>query len=738
MKSVFKSLRRQSNAIAASALCFAVTAMPLTLNAGDLSTDSSLKLAPADADIYQSSFQLREQFERLLNGPVVTAIRKVDAVDQAIQQFQADWKEREGNAAQVRVVMENPNFQAALAFFTDISSQEVFLIGDRNFSGLYEVSARFNDEMSKLIQDQGDPEKINEFIGKWGTELLGNTTLPTLVVGGKFSDEELAMTKLDELEGVLSLGLGSIPDAQPFLKTLKRVEDKRGSRLQWTFSGKQIPWDSLPTNENFDEETRDTIRDLASKKTITFTLGILDSFFIFAISPDAEAVNSLGTGSKSLIDHEAMKPVRDAIAKPIIGVSYSSDALAKANFNASLKGFFSKNIKTNQAGILSQLEENSELRDFAKTLIDDCKWLDDSIGALVPEFKGSTSVAFLTDSGWERYDYSRTKDVVFDASAKIESLQHVGGNPLFMSAVHAQQHPEYFKLIREIATRGKKHLEELSTINLTDDEKEMINQDALKQVLAAWPLLVRVADVWEKKFAPAMNGEHALVFSEGSLTSTKWFKEMPESDSPLPLPEFASITGVKNADLMKSGFNDLFALCDDIVEIARKENPNSIPEGYKVPRPTQSKSASGDKYGYPIPDDCPVPKEMMPQAVFAGNFMIADYSDKQSELLAKATPLTVGKGIIDANKPLAGASYIHLGRIVKFARPWVEYALVKTLEDLDESLIPEDTAEQFPYEVTGKDVLSIWDALSKIGEVTATVTTTSEGTVTRSVYTSQK
>lgn len=738
MKSVFNLLRRRSSALAASTLCLAITAFPLSLHADDLAANSSLKLAPIDADIYQSSFHLREQYDRLMNGPVIAALRKVDAIDQAIEQFRADWKEREGNAAQVRVVMENPNFQAAMAFFTDIASQEVFFIGDKNISGLYNVSARFNEDLNKLIQKNVGPEEANEFIGKWATELLGKTTMPMFVIGGKFTDEELAMTKLDEIEGVLSLGLGVIPDAQPFLKTLKRVEDKRGSRLQWTFSGKQIPWDSLPTTENFDEETRDVVRDLAEKKTITLTLGMLDNYFIFAISPDAESITSLGTGSKSLIDHEDLKPVRDLSAKSIIGVAYSSDVLAKANFNASLKGFFSKNLNTNQSGVFDQLEENSELRDYLKNLVDDMKWLDDSIGALVPEFKGSTSVTFLTDSGWERHDHFRTKDVVFNSSAKIEALQHVGGNPLFMTAMNTQQHPEYFKLIRDIATRAKKHIEELSTLNLTDDEKEMINQDALKKFLTAWPMLVRVADIWEQKFAPAMNGEHAIVLSEGSLTSNKWFKEMPESDTPLPLPEFASITGVKNSELMKSGFNDLFALCDDIVEIARKENPDAIPEGYKIPRPVKSKNSSGEKFGYPIPDDCPVPKEMMPQALFTGNFMIADYSDNQSELLAKTTPLAVGNGIIDANKPMAAASYVHLGRMIKFARPWVEYALVKTLEDLDESLVPEDSEDEFPYEVTGKDVLSVWDALSKFGEVTGTVTVTSEGTVSRSVYTSQK
>ena len=252
-----------------------------------------------------------------------------------------------------------------------------------------------------------------------------------------------------------------------------------------------------------------------------------------------------------------------------------------------------------------------------------------------------------------------------------------------------------------------------------------------------WPYLVRLADTWEKKFLPAITGEQAIIVSGGNLSAKKWSKEMSPSVEPLPLPEIASLIGIKNKPLLKDAFEDLFKMCDEIVELIREKYEDAIPANYKVPRPIKSDSSMGEKYGYAIPDDCPVPKEMMPQILYAGDYLIKNYSDKQSMSLAAVTKLSVGNGIIVPTSKQSSASYVDLGRIFEFARPWVRYALIEGMESMDDSLL--DSSLSSDYELTGADLLSGWGVLSKVGEFSSVTSPSPQGgSHTRSVYKSRK
>ncbi len=115
---------------------------------------------------------------------------------------------------------------------------------------------------------------------------------------------------------------------------------------------------------------------------------------------------------------------------------------------------------------------------------------------------------------------------------------------------------------------------------------------------------------------------------------------------------------------MKDGFIELFDIFDSIVDTVRTVNPESLPAGYSVPPPSQADAAVGEKYGYPIPDDCPVPKGMMPHGLFAGDFFVGSYSEKQSASMADAKTLASGSKVISDSARLANASYVHVGKNV--------------------------------------------------------------------------
>ena len=717
---------------------------------------ASLKLAPIDVDIYSVSLRMREQWDRFLDGPVVKEFFEISAIENAMEQIRSEWSQRTGFGFNMRILLENPNSKEALAFLQDLFSAEVFLLGDKNVSKWYDAHGKLAEFRSLSLSSDGSVEEKAGAIVKKAVEMTDALTIPTLVIGARCKEEDLALGKLDQLEALLQFGVASSSEGALILKHLDRIDDARGNRLQLRLDGTQIPWDSIPTNDAFDEEAKDKVREVVEKKSITVTIGMLDGFFILGLSPSGKALLELGKG-KSILEHTEMQPVRAALSRPLTSVSYSSDAMAKATFEANFNNFFSRNVSANIAQLLPLLNEDSEIRDLVTDLVSDCYWLDESIAKLVPEFKGTTSLSYLTADGWERHDYTRTEDVVSDASSPLISLEHMGGDPMMFVAGRLQDRPEYFQLSRKIVQKLKTRFDEACELDWSQVINEIepvansiwpgmnwdsaeLNEyiDTIKEAADTfWPYLVRTADTWEKKFLPAMTGEHAIVLSSGNLAARQWFKDMPRSVDPLPLPELALVSGIRNKSLLIDAFEDLFKICDDIVESLREQEPDSIPADYKVPRPVKSESNFGEKYGYAIPPDCPVPKEMMPQVFFAGNYMIKSYSDKQSAALAGVKRLSIGEGVIVPSAKQSSASYVDLGRIFEFARPWVRYALIEGMENIEDSLL--DASLPDNYDLTGTDLLSAWEVLSKIGEFSSVAEPSpTGGSHIRSVYKCQK
>ncbi len=728
-----------------------------TAFAQDSSEIASLKLAPIDVDIYSVSLRMQEHWDRFLAGPVVKEFFEISAVENAMEQIRSEWTQRSGVGFNMRIYLENPNSKEALAFLKDLWSNEVFLLGDKNVSKWFDAQGKLNADFRSLSlsSDGSAEEKVGAIVTK-AIEMTDALTIPTFVIGARCKEENLALGKLDQLEALLQLGIASSSEGALILKHLDRIDDARGNRLQLRLDGTQIPWDSIPTNDSFDEEAKDNVREVIEKKSITVTIGMLDGCFILGLSPSGKAILELGQG-KSILDHPEMQPVRDALSRPLTSVSYSSDAMAKATFEANLNNFFFKNVSANITPFVQLLGEDSEIRDFVKDLLSDCNWIDESIAKLVPEFRGATSLSYMTADGWERHDYARTKDVVSDASLPLISLEHVGGDPMMFVAGRLQDRPDFFQLSRKIVQRVKTRFDEVCELDWSEVIQEIEpvansiwpgmdwnsadlseNIDTIKASTGTfWPFLVRLADTWEKKFLPALTGEHAIVLSGGNIAARQWLKEMPPSVDLLPLPELAVVSGVRNKSLLINAFEDLYKICDEIVETIREQDPNSIPVGYTVPRPLKSESNIGEKYGYAIPADCPVPKEIMPQVLFAGDYMIECYSDKQSAALASARRLAIGEGVIVESAKQSSASYVNVGRIFEYARPWFRYALIEGLENIEDSLI--DATLPDNYDFTGTDLLSAWGVLSKIGEFSSVTTPLpTGGSHIRSVYKSQK
>lgn len=56
--------------------------------------------------------------------------------------------------------------------------------------------------------------------------------------------------------------MGFVPELAPVANSIKRIDDDRGSRLTVEFNGKMIPWELLPSSDQFDEEVMEVLKNV--------------------------------------------------------------------------------------------------------------------------------------------------------------------------------------------------------------------------------------------------------------------------------------------------------------------------------------------------------------------------------------------------------------------------------------------------------------------------------------------
>jgi hypothetical protein len=699
------------------------------LRAESLGTTTSLQFAGADVDYFFANLRLTEQWERLKSSKFAQELMNVSYVQRAKDKFLDQWNGREGQVGRARDTIENPQVESFIDLARQMFSQEVFVLGGpENSEFILEVNALIQKFIQQLYQ--GEPaESLDEFLNAPKSD-FDAIPIPTFVVGFRVKDQSIALAKIDEINAIATFGLQALPPAAPLLAGLDRVEDTKGTRLAWTLSANMIPWELIEDAGRIDSDEQRAIlakiQDVLADRQVCFTFGLLNEYLVFGLSESAEQIANLGDGDK-LIDHPDMKPLRDKSSEAITGIAYLSDAASNAQFVSQFENYFSKQLLP---AFYQTEKKYGDIPSEWQSIPEDLQWIDDQIAEHVPEWKGSTTFSYLTERSMEAWTHSRTEDVLYDASKPLTVLDHVGGEPLMMLAFRLQDRPEYFQTARAIVRKVKEYLDLVPDLDIIDED----DREKWGWVLdEGWPILVELADLWESEFMPAMKeGQHAWVMHGDNLQAKQWWKDMPPSYDPLPLPEMATITGLSDKDQMVEAFRQLFEIADEIVSEVKEIAPDKVPSSYSIPRPESAGATIGSRWIYPIPEDCPVPKDMAPQALLTNEFMITSYSDKQADMLAKSTPLNVGSGLLSAKKPYSAAAYVNLGRIVRFARPWAVYAIELRAGSLNTVIVEEDDLKP---ELRGSDIIEIYDAFSKLGYSAAATTAGQDGgRVTHSIY----
>jgi hypothetical protein len=474
------------------------------------------------------------------------------------------------------------------------------------------------------------------------------------------------------------------------------------------------------------------LREVVADKSIVLTIGILEERFVVALGDALDPMLAAAPES-SLLNHSDLRWVRDHENQQITGIRYVSDSLAQATFELGLKDFFSKLANAALRPATYELDD-SEYREWLLACIDDAGWIDSTIEAHVPEQKGSTEISLLLENGWEVHAHHRTMNGLFDGSSPLRGASHWGRDPLIVLDVKLADHPEYFQAARAIARRIKQRVDDLRTVPVRDlpDSRWSELPEIAERV---WPWLVQWAELWQHQVLPIMSGEHVFVLHATGLESRQWHPDWPRSNEPLALPGAGLLIGIRDSERWIQSLRGLWNLMEQVVDIVGDRAPDPLLSASQLPEPQRFDEGEFTTWGYPIPENCPAPKGMMPRVSVGSSWSIFTYSDSLIEGVRTATDPTIGHGQFDKNRNLAKAAWIDLGGLAKLTTPWVRYAVDHSWERLSNSQTILDFGIDFTLDATQEEIVNAWLPLEKLGAMSSVTTIREDGSsYSRSIF----
>ena len=239
-----------------------------------------------------------------------------------------------------------------------------------------------------------------------------------------------AENQIKRLEG-LADALSGLPKLKGHVKR-EKVGD--ASFLTLTIDGSQVPWNSIPWDKLEDKPGEfKALRAKLKAMTLTISLGVHHGYLMLGIGASTDFLTRLGGKGPRLDQAAEFKPLAKFADRKLTSISYSSKAFLQLGAQRS---YVDNVISLAKAG-LAKVDLTEEQRsDILKTLTEH----DQGVQPPAPSVGAAMSFSFLTDRGYEGYDYDYGKHPGLDGSKPLTLLDHLGGTPL-LAVVHAAKSP---------------------------------------------------------------------------------------------------------------------------------------------------------------------------------------------------------------------------------------------------------------------------------------------------------
>lgn len=625
----------------------------------------SLKMAPADTAFYSASLKLREQFDIFFESNAYSRLMQVPLVQFAKGQIEFQWQQAAlPGVKDVREYIESDEGQETVALLQEMFADEVFVYGGSDIAEWATLIAETQSiQRTARLEATANDEDLDQVMSRKFRELFeergDDVSVPTLVIGFRVKDADRAEQHLDVVQGHLRTLLD---EKQPELAAHLQREQIAGHEfLTLRLDGSMIPWEKLREDvDEEDEEEFDKWSELLSKKTATAALGVVDEFVLLSIGESTDHLETLGQG-EGLAQHEAIKRLAKHADERIVSITYMSAEVAKKLRSPE------KTVNDIATALDEQLTEAEVSEEKREPLIDDIRELD--LSRFIPTPGETSAVVFITDRGYEGFQYQTGSRPMMNSSEPLTILKHVGGDPLIMFASRANDTVEDYDQAVEWLKRAAKHVEAIAEEKVDSEDWEKF-QEHRDDILS---LLKRLNDATREHIYPAFEQNEGAIVINASAKSKQWTKHMPKSPKDLPMLELGAVCSVSNADQLRKGVDAYCDILRDALELARKINPE-IPE-FDIPKPVQKDvDDKGNLYVFSLPDEWGVDEQVAPTAGLTGDAAVLSTMPAMAEqLLEPATPEI--DTAIDLNRPAATITHVKIAEFFQIARPWIDYGL---------------------------------------------------------------
>jgi hypothetical protein len=650
-------------------------AMTVPARADEPKSNSSLGMIPADAAYYSSMLRNREQVEAVAKSKTWAKITKLQVYQMAMAGWQATYQSP--NFAEFRQFIEQQENRDLVELLTDAVSDEIFCYGGNTLVDFVDLFKQLNNAMQyapfmQMIKDPKDQNAIQKAQARAPLRVLARNPkkirIPDFIIGFKIKDAKKAEAQIKRLEDLLT---GLIAMEPKLEGRLKRVKIGDGNFLTLSLDGELVPWDEIPWKdvEEAAGEFDGVIKSLKQLK-MSISLGVRNGYLMLAVGSSTDGIKQLGGEGARLTSLPELKPLVAASGKRLTSMSYSSKELI-ARGQMSGQDIDSMTVVAGHALDAAGIPEEKR-----KALEKDVAALGEDLKKSLPKPGASLSFSYLSERGYEGYEYNHSTHPDIDGSKALTLLGHVGGDPILAVVGRSRGTLERYQALSKWTKTAFGHAEPLILEKLDKQQKEKY-QEVSKIVL---PLLKRFDEITGEKLLPALADGQAGFVLDGKAKSKQWHQAMPPSDKALPMLEIGFLVGVSDREMLETAMRAYAKLFEDaLTKMKEHSPPKDAPPFTKIPDPEVKTAQSGKLYLWRLPEQLKLDPQLMVAAGLSDKVGVLTLTGSHAErLLAQKSLQIEGGPLADTKRPLASAVYFNFPAFIDTLSPWAVYVLEKS------------------------------------------------------------
>jgi len=660
----------------------------------------SLTMTPEDAAAYGALLHNKDVFDAVVGSNAYAKVAEMEDVKPLLEMAKMQWKQATGA----------PSMKGIVQALLDGLSEEMFFYIDPSYMRLMKVYQKANVNGSIVAAAQGidGPDSMAQMRGMLDvlSDHAGELETPEMVIGIRTKDAESAQGLVSFAKVMIETQL--LADAPEVIRANLKDEEVGGVTLvTLKLDGSMIPWQEIPLDEISGQPGKyDPLVAKLKTMTVAISLGAKDNYVLASIGATNEHIGELGTG-KGLANRPEFAKLDELTGKKLRSITYASAEAAQLNLEAAMAPVAAL---AEMIPAMLPPETDDMLR---KRIEADVNEFSQDMQGQIPAPGALLSATTFSPRGFDTVTYNWTENLLLDSSQPLTLLDHLGGSPIAYMVARGKEDPQRYDLTVKWLKKFDGYLTEVM--------EQQGGEDAAKYKKFRTeidPLLARLDTANREMLMPAMkDGQSALVL-DAQLTSKQWAAQMPPSPHPLPMLEPAMVFGVSDAELLKQGCQEYFAVAQEVIRIMHEIDPEEVP-ATEIPAPKSRDIGVGAVYYYMLPKDAGIDKRIAPNAGLSDSVAVLSLAPLHSKRILEPAPVAAEGPVAQfKDKPIGAASGFNFAALVDALMPWVEYGMSLGTEfgvqEFDDEFEP---APEFEPEFGGPDPEKIKEYVRTAAEV---------------------